>query len=322
MSNILVLGGTGFVGRHVCEQLQRAGHQMTVPTRHPKHADNVRHLPLLTVLTANIHHPDELTRLMAGHDAVINLVAILHGNEKAFDDVHVALPRAIAQACERTGVKRVVHVSALGATADAPALYQRSKAEGEAVLQAAGLDLTVLRPSVIFGEGDSFLNLFARFQRVMPVFPLASADTRFQPVWVEDVARAIGHALASPDTIGQTVELVGPDVFTLRELAQMAARAAGCPRPVLGLPRALAYFQALLMEMAPGIPLMSTDNLQAMEVDNVASPASAGVPTQASWGLSAASLRAVLPTYIGPQAGGLGPRNRLLHLRAKGRWSA
>ncbi len=322
MSNILVLGGTGFVGRHVCEQLQRAGHRTTVPTRHPKHADNVRHLPLLTVLTADIHRVDELTQLMAGHDAVINLVAILHGNERSFEQVHVDLPRTIAQACERSGVTRVVHVSALGAATDAPSMYQRSKARGEQVLQAAPLDLTVLRPSVIVGEGDSFLNLFARVQQWLPVFPLAGADTRFQPVWVEDVARAIAHALTHPTTIGQTVELVGPDVFTLRELARMAGQAAGCPRPVWGLPRALAYFQALFMEMAPGVPLMSTDNLSSMEVPNVASPASAGVATQASWGLPAASLRAVLPTYIGPEAGGLGPRNRLLRLRAKGRWSA
>lgn len=322
MSNILVLGGTGFVGRHVCEQLQRAGHRMTVPTRHPKHADVVRHLPLLTVLTANIHNPDEMAALVAGHDAVINLVAILHGNERSFEQVHVTLPRTIAQACQRHGVRRVVHVSALGAAADAPSMYQRSKAQGEAVLQAAGLDLTVLRPSVIFGAGDSFLNLFAKVQRLLPVFPLAGASTRFQPVWVEDVARATVHALSTPSTIGQTVELVGPEVFTLADMARMAGQAAGHPRPVVGLPRAVAYFQALFMEMAPGIPLMSTDNLSSMEKDNVASPASAGVPTQASWGLPATSLRAVLPTYIGPQAGGTGPRNRLLHLRAKGRWSA
>jgi NADH dehydrogenase len=316
MSHILVLGGTGFVGRHVCEQLQRAGHSMTVITRHPKNADAVRHLPLLTVLTGNIHDPDTLTRLMAGHDAVINLVAILHGNAQDFERVHVTLAQTIAQACGSTGVRRLVHISALGASAQAPSLYQRSKAQGEAVLQAAGLDLTVLRPSVIFGEGDRFMNLFARLQRVMPVFPLAGADTRFQPVWVEDVAQAVVHAIDTPDTIGQTVELVGPQVFTLRQLVQLAGQAVGHPRPVLGLPRALAYFQALLMQLAPGEPLMSTDNLLSLEVDNVAS----GAPTQARWGIQAKSLNAVLPTFIGPEAGGLGPRNRLLRLRAKGRW--
>jgi len=319
MSNILVLGGTGFIGRHICEQLQRAGHRMTVPTRQAKRADVVRHLPLLTVLTANVHDPEVLAQLMAGHDAVVNLVAILHGNEAAFERAHVTLARTIAQACQRSGVRRVVHVSALGAAADGPSMYLRSKAKGEAVLQAAGLDLTVLRPSVVFGEGDRFLNLFGGMQKLLPLVPLAGADTRFQPVWVEDVASEVVHALTDTATIGQTVEVVGPDVFTLRELVRMAGRTVGHQRPVLGLPRAVAYFQALLMELAPGEPLMSTDNLSSLEVDNVASPASAGIPTTASWGLTPAHLAAILPTYMGSVAGGQGPRNRLLSLRAKGR---
>ena len=319
MSNILVLGGTGFIGRHVCEQLQRAGHTMTVPTRQAKRADCVRHLPLLTVHIANIHDPEVLTRLVTGHDAVINLVAILHGNESAFERAHVTLAKTIAQACQASGVRRLVHVSALGASAEGPSMYQRSKARGEAVLQAAGLDLTVLRPSVVFGEGDRFMNLFGSLQKLVPLVPLAGADTRFQPVWVEDVATAVLHALSQPDTIGQTVELVGPGVFTLRELVKLAGQTVGHERPVFGLPRALAYFQALAMECVPGDPLMSTDNLCSMEVDNVASRESAGVPTQAAWGLTAAHLKAVLPTYMGPVAGGQGPRNRLLSLRAKGR---
>ncbi|MDO9160021.1 MAG: complex I NDUFA9 subunit family protein [Burkholderiaceae bacterium] len=319
MSNILVLGGTGFIGRHICEQLQRAGHRMTVPTRQAKRADVVRHLPLLTVLTANVHDPEVLAQLMAGHDAVVNLVAILHGNEAAFERAHVTLARTIAQACQRSGVRRVVHVSALGAAADGPSMYLRSKAKGEAVLQAAGLDLTLLRPSVVFGEGDRFLNLFGGMQKLLPLVPLAGADTRFQPVWVEDVASAVVHALTDTATIGQTVEVVGPDVFTLRELVRMAGRTVGHQRPVLGLPRAVAYFQALLMELAPGEPLMSTDNLSSLEVANVASPASAGIPTTASWGLTPAHLAAILPTYMGTVAGGQGPRNRLLSLRAKGR---
>ena len=293
---------------------------MTVTTRHIKRASAVQHLPLVTVQVADIHNPDTLAQLVAGHDVVINLVAILHGNEAAFERAHVTLAHTIAQACQRSGVRRLIHISALGAATDGPSMYQRSKARGEAVLQAAGLDLTVLRPSVIFGEGDHFLNLFARLQKTLPLVPLAGADTRFQPVWVEDVAQTVLHAVNTPDTVGQTIELVGPDVFTLRELVQMTGRTAGCPRPVLGLPRAIAYFQALAMELAPGEPLMSTDNLNSMEVDNVASPAAAGIPTQASWGLAPASLRAVLPTYIGPVAGGQGPRNRLLRLRSNGRW--
>jgi NADH dehydrogenase len=195
-------------------------------------------------------------------------------------------------------------------------MYQRSKARGEAVLRAADLDLTVLRPSVIFGAGDRFLNLFARMQRVLPLVPLAGAATRFQPVWVEDVADALAHALNHPDTVGQTVEAVGPDVLTLAELVRQAGRAAGCERPVLPLPRAVAYFQAVLMERAPGEPLLSTDNIASMEVDNVASPASAGIPRLEDWGLSPASLDAVLPAWLSPQ-GTQGPRSRLDGLRAR-----
>lgn len=319
MSNILVLGGTGFVGRHVCEQLQRAGHRMTVPTRLEKTADSVRHLPLLTLQVANIHDLPTLTQLVSGHDAVVNLVAVLHGNEQRFEQVHVTLAKTIAQACKNSNVKRLVHISALGAGADAPSMYQRSKARGEAALQSAGLDLTVLQPSVVFGAGDRFLNLFARLQKVLPFFPLAGAETRFQPVWVEDVAHAVVYALTHPNTMGQTVQLVGPDIFTLRQLAAMAGAAAGNPRPVLGLPRALAYFQALAMECLPGEPLMSTDNLSSMEVDNVAGIAADGQKTWAHWGISPASLHAVLPTYIGPLTGGNGPRNRLLGFRSAGR---
>jgi uncharacterized protein YbjT (DUF2867 family) len=319
MSNILVLGGTGFLGRHICEQLQRAGHRMTVPTRHIKNAAAVQHLPLLTVQTADIHDATTLTRLVSGHDAVVNLVAVLHGNEKRFEQVHVTLPQTLAQACHANGVTRVVHISALGAGVEAPSMYQRSKARGEAVLQTAGLDLTVLRPSVIFGSGDRFLNLFARMQALLPVFPLAGADTRFQPVWVEDVASAVLHALDHPHTVGTTVEAVGPEVFTLRQLAQLAGEATGHPRTVLGLPRALAYFQAVAMECLPGEPLLSTDNLSSLEVDNVASPTDAGQATLAHWGLRPASLHAVLPTYLGRVTGGNGPRNRLLGFRSTGR---
>lgn len=319
MSNILVLGGTGFVGRHVCESLQRAGHRTTVPTRVLKNAAAVQHLPGLTVQVADVHQPDQLNRLVAGHDIVINLVAILHGNERAFRKVHVDLPESLAAACAAAGVRRVIHVSALGAAADAPSLYLRSKAEGEAVLEAADLDLTVLRPSVIFGAGDRFLNLFARMQQVLPLVPLAGAWVRFQPVWVQDVAQAIVHAVAHPDTIDQTLEATGPDVFTLAQLVRLAGEAVGCPRPVLGLPTALAYFQALLMECLPGTPLMSTDNISSLEVDNVASETDDGQVTLADWGLSPAHLADVLPTVLHRQAGTLAPRERLVELRAQRR---
>jgi uncharacterized protein YbjT (DUF2867 family) len=309
---VLVLGGTGFVGRSVCEQLVRAGWRVTVPTRRAVNARSVQHLPGLDVLPANVHNPAELARLLPGHDAVVNLVAILHGDEAAFERVHVALPRQLAQACVAAGVRRVVHISALGADAQGPSKYQRSKAAGEAVLQTAGLDLTVLRPSVIFGAQDRFLNLFARLQSVFPFMPLAGAHTRFQPVWVEDVARAVVVCLQNPHTVGQTIECAGPEVLTLADLVRLAGEFGSRQRPVLPLPLGLGRLQAALMELAPGEPMMSRDNVDSMRVDNVAS---GSLPGLATLGISAASVRAVAPGYLGTR----GPRSALDAHRAHGR---
>jgi uncharacterized protein YbjT (DUF2867 family) len=222
MRNILVLGGTGFIGRHVCEKLQRQGWAITVPTRRTFHAAPVQHLPRLTVVEADVHDAARLTRLLRGHDAVVNLIAILHGDEAAFERAHVALPAALAKACAAAGVRRLVHVSALGVSLEGPSRYQRSKARGEAVLRQADLDLTVLRPSVVFGAGDRFLNLFSRLQTAFPVVPLAGANARFQPVWVEDVAAAavtcLGDQKPAMSSVGQTFECAGPEVMTLADL--------------------------------------------------------------------------------------------------------
>ncbi len=296
MTRVLVLGGTGFVGRHVCEKLARLQWHATVPTRRLHNAREVLTLPLVQPLQVDVHDEAALTRLVAGHDAVVNLVAILHGSEAAFDKTHVQLPQKLARACTATGVRRLVHVSALGAAQDAPSMYQRSKARGEQALQAAGLDLTLLRPSVIYGAEDRFLNLFARLQGLFPFMPLAGADTRFQPVWVEDVAQAVVNALQQPASVGQTYEAVGPDVLTLREIVQLAGRLTGNERPVIGLPAAIGKLQALLMELAPGEPLMSRDNIASMAVDNVAT---GRLPGLAALGIAPASIGAVAPGYLG-----------------------
>jgi uncharacterized protein YbjT (DUF2867 family) len=295
--NVLVLGGTGFLGAHVCEKLQRDGWRVTVPTRRAINAKNVQHLPSLTVLEADVHQAAALDRLLPGHDAVVNLVAILHGDEAAFERTHVALPSKLARACLASGVRRLVHLSALGVASDSPARYQRSKARGEQVLREAGLDLTVLRPSVIFGAGDRFLNLFAKLQSVFPVVPLAGAHARFQPVWVEDVANAVVASLRQPSAVGQTIECVGPDVLTLADLVRIAGRYGSRQRPIIALPMALARLQAMLMELAPGDPLMSRDNLAAMSVDNVAS---GSLPGLEALGLRPSGVHSVAPTYLRP----------------------
>jgi NADH dehydrogenase len=319
MKKILILGGTGFVGRHVCEKLTQLQWRVTVPTRHEANARDIQMLPALDVVQANVHDEAALTQLVAGHDAVVNLIAILHGTQEAFHRTHVQLPEKLARACAATGVQRLVHVSALGADMRnpdvAPSMYLRSKGRGEVALHAAALELTVLRPSVMFGADDKFLNTFARLQKIFPVIPLAASHALFQPVWVEDVASAIVFCLQDAHThatVDQTFEACGPGVFTLRQLVELAGRLSGVNegrgRPVIPLPAALGRLQARLMELAPGEPLMSRDNLDSMSLPNIAS---GNLPGLEALGITPAAVEAVAPTYLGPLSGGWGLRSHL-----------
>jgi uncharacterized protein YbjT (DUF2867 family) len=276
---IVVTGGTGFVGRSVCERLveRDAGSRIVVPTRQRAQGRALQMLPGVEVQPCDVHDPRALAAVFEGADALIHLVAILHGRPADFDRVHVDLPRKLAAACRAAGVRRVIHVSALGVAVDAPSAYLRSKAAGEAVWRDSGLDVTVLRPSVIFGAEDRSTNLFALLQRLFPLLPLAGAEARFQPVWVGDVASAIVAALDRPDLAGAVVECAGPEVLSLREIVQRIGRLSGHPRPVIGLPEALGRLQAALMGLLPGEPLMSADNLLSMRVPNVASGAHPGL---------------------------------------------
>ena len=313
---VLILGGTGFVGRHVCEKLTRMGCNMTVITRRASQAAAIQNLPRVRVVEGDVYNSAFLTQCMAQHDVVINLIAILHGSEAAFDKAHVQLPQVIAQACLASGVKRLIHISALGASVDGPSTYQRSKAQGETVLKQAGLDLTLLQPSVIFGADDKFLNLFAQLQQIAPVVPLAGASTRFQPVWVEDVASAVAHCVMDAKTQGQTYEICGPEIWTLKELVQKSGQWAGVKggrgRWVFGIPHTLAWLQAFLMELAPGQPLMSRDNLRSMQVDNIASGKALGLQ---DLHIHASSVSSVAPGYLGYK----GACTKLDVFRAKGR---
>lgn len=300
MKKILILGGTGFVGRHLCEKLAQAPCRVTVATRRLGNAQHLQMLPLVDVVEIDAHDSVSLTPLLASHDAVVNLVAILHGSAAEFEKAHVQLPLELARACEASGLRRIVHVSALGAAPDSASMYQRSKARGEAVLLGTGLDVSVLRPSVIFGAEDKFLNTFARLQKMFWVIPLAASQARFQPVWVQDVARALVRCLQDRASIGEIYEACGPEVFTLRQLVALAGRYAGVNggkgRPIIALPDALARLQARLMELAPGEPMLSRDNLDAMKTDNVASGKLPGLP---ALGITPAALGAIAPTYLG-----------------------
>ncbi len=302
MNRILVLGGTGFIGRHFCAKAWQTGCRLTLVTRRAESAKAVQMLPWVDVLEADVHDEASLTALAHGHDCAVNLVAILHGRQADFDHVHVALTEKLVRACRAARVPRIVHVSALGADLKAPSMYQRSKAHGEAVLGASGLDVAILRPSVVFGEGDQFLNLFAKLQAVFPVMPLAGANTRFQPVWVEDVAQALVELVCrqARGTLGgvrpAVIEACGPTICTLRELVQLAGMLSGHRRPVVALPAVLGRAQAFFMEYMPGKTLMSRDNVDSLAVDNVANPGMAGLD---ELGIQPSSLGTIAPTYLG-----------------------
>ena len=298
MKKILILGGTGFVGRHLCEKLAEGDYRTTVLTRRRANAKHLQMLPMADVIEGSASDAATLIPMMAGHDAVVNLVAILHGNEEAFDKAHVQLPLAVVKACDAAGQRRIVHVSSLGADLAAPSMYQRSKARGEAVLFSSGLDVSLLRPLVIFGAEDKFLNTFAKLQKLFPFIPLAGSTAKFQPVWVEDVASALVKCIEDRSTIGQTFEACGPEVFTLKQLVQLAGQYSGNDKPIIGLPDALARIQAALMELAPGEPIMSRDNLDAMKVDNISS---GKLPGLQALGITPSALRAIVPFYLDAQ---------------------
>ncbi len=274
-SNILVIGGAGFIGRHIVARLTARGLRVTVPTRRRARARHLILLPTIDVVECDVHDDAVLSSLIRDKDVVINLIGILHGSQgspygREFARAHVELPRRIVAACRTQGIRRLLHMSAMGADSGGPSMYQRSKGDGDAAVQASQLDWTIFRPSVVFGPEDNFLNMFATLAKFFPVLPIGSADARFQPVWVGNVADAFVNALDNRATYQRIYELSGPQIYRLRDLVAFAAAASGHPRPVFKLPDALERVQAVLMELAPGEPLMSRDNLDSMKVDNVA----------------------------------------------------
>lgn len=322
--NVLVIGGAGFVGRHLVAALAARGARVTVPTRRRERAKHLILLPTVELLEADVHDDRTLAQLAAGHDAVVNLVGILHGRRGRPDErgpndygpdfarVHVELPQAIVAACRETGVKRLVHMSALGAAREAPSEYLRSKGIGEqAVLAAEDLAVTVLRPSVIFGPDDRFLNLFATLAGLLPVLALACPEARFQPVYVGDVVRVILAALASPAAAGKCYELGGPKVYTLRQLVAFVCEATHRRRLVIGLPDGLSYLQAMLLEFSP-VPLMTRDNYFSMQVPSVCSR---GEGASLPFGIQATPLESVAAAWLAPS----GPRERYPALRWRAR---
>ena len=295
----LVLGGTGFVGSHLLDRLVTEGWRVVVPTRRLQNARDLKLLPTVEIVEADVHDPKTLERLCAGKCLVVNLVGTLHSRPGTpygpeFARVHVELPQKLAEACQAQDVHRLIHLSALGAAPDAPSQYLRSKADGEARIRAAGdgLDWTLLRPSAIFGPGDSFLNRFAALARLFPILPIGAAQARLQPVYVGDVVEVILRAAATAKAAGQTYELAGPTVYTLAEIVAYAARTSGHPRRVVALPPRLARMQAWLLEHLLPNPPLTRDMLDSLSIDSVAH----GEPLP--FGLEPTPMEAIAPAYL------------------------
>ena len=296
--SICVLGGTGFVGRHLATRLANRGYRLKVLTRHPQRHRDIEVLPDARLVEADIHDPTVLQAQFAGCDAVINLVGILHEySGQTFAAVHAELPGKVADACRAAGIRRLLHMSALRADeAQGPSRYLSTKGAGERkVMQARDLAVTCFKPSIIFGPNDNFLNQFANLLRRVPVLPLACPNARFAPVYVGDVAAAFEKALEDDATVGQSYELCGPRVYTFKELVEDTARMLGLKRRVVGLPDALARLQAKIFGMLP-VKLFTMDNNLSLQVDSVC--ACNGLE---ALGITPCSVEGIMAPYFGNQ---------------------
>lgn len=272
-SLVTIFGGGGFLGRQVAQALLARGARVRIAQRDLSTAIRVKPLGGLgqtQFVAADIRKPQTVARAVAGSDAVVNLVGILKGDFDAFQHRGAA---TVAQAAASAGVRAMVQVSAIGADPESPSAYGRSKAAGEAAVRAAFPTATIIRPSIIFGAEDQFLNRFADIVRAFPVVPVIGAGTRFQPVYVADVAQAIANALAQPEMHGgKTYELGGPQVLSMKEINGWIAKAIGRDKPLVEVPGAFAS----LLAMLPGGPI-TRDQLAMLGRDNVVAPGAAGL---------------------------------------------
>ena len=297
---IAILGGSGFVGRHLVAALTRAGHATRIFTRRRSRSRHMLVMPTCEIIETDVHLVSNLSLHLAGCDAVVNLVGVLNEHPGAggtFRAVHAELPAKLVEACRYNRIERVLHMSALGVSADAPSEYLRTKFHGERAAHAVEDDaiaVTSLRPSVIFGPGDSFFNRFAGLLALSPlVFPLACPRARFAPVYLGDVVRALTTVLDDDSTAGQRYELCGPRTYTLRELVEYTARITGRRRLIVGLGDRLSRLQAWVLERLPGTPF-SVDNYLSMKVDSICS--SGGLKRL---GIAPHSVESLVPSYLG-----------------------
>ncbi len=300
-SPVLLIGGSGFVGRSIAARLAARDYPVIIPARQLARTELCPQLPQVRWVEGLVQDPrflENLLRQIGASGTVINLVGVLHDKPgipygPQFKAAHVDLVALIIKAMQTQGIRRLLHMSALGADRAGASMYQRSKGEGEQRIRSSNLDWTIFRPSVIFGARDNFINLFSKLASRFPILPLARASGRFQPVSVENVAEAMVRSLTLPQTIGQSYDLAGPEILTLADLVRFAARRAGHDRPIIPLPTWLGNLQALLFEHLPGPLLMSRDNLDSMRADNVL-PAGAASALETVFGIHPDPLDSLL----------------------------
>ncbi|TCT03175.1 complex I NDUFA9 subunit family protein [Aquabacter spiritensis] len=301
-SLVTVFGGSGFLGRYVVRALAKRGYRIRVPVRRPDLAGFLQPLGYvgqIQVMQANVRFPASVLAAAAGSECVINLVGVLApSGRQSFDAVHAFGAKAIAMAATEAGAG-LVHVSAIGADAESEVAYARTKGEGEAAARAAVPNATIVRPSIVFGPEDQFFNRFAALSRFTPALPLiGGGHTRFQPVFVGDVAAAIQRLVEGKGVPGATYELGGPEVRTFRELMELMLHEIGSKRLLVDLPFGVADFQARFLEMLPK-PLLTRDQVAMLRSDNVVSEAAiAEGRTLTGLGIAPASLASVLPSYL------------------------
>ncbi|MFA7505031.1 MAG: complex I NDUFA9 subunit family protein [Burkholderiaceae bacterium] len=301
--NILVLGGSGFLGSALVGTLSGQGRRVRVPSRRYEEGRHLLLLPTVELVKADVNEPGAFAPLLEGIDAVVNLVGVLHGGRAqpygpGFAQAHVEIPRMLADAARAAGVRRLLHVSALGVTdadpAGLPSMYLRSKAAGEQVIRGTrDIDWTIFRPSIVYGSEDRFTRLFARMARYLPIIPLARGDAQMQPIWVGDVARAIAATIDAPWANGRCFELAGPEVTTLGAIVEDVVRWSGRRRLVWNLPDDIGRLQATALEFAPGPTLMTRDNFDSLGVPNIASG-----PMAPELRLEPVAMSGVAPEYL------------------------
>ncbi len=300
---VTVFGGSGFVGRHVVRELAKRGYRVRAAVRRPSLAGFVRTMGLpgqVEAVYADIKDDESVARALSGADMAVNLVGILYESGKQkFDALQAEAAGRIAWSAKAKGVERLVHVSAIGADPDSPAKYASSKAEGETAVLDAFPDAVILRPSIIFGNGDGFFNRFAAMAKFSPALPLlGGGHTKMQPVYVDDVADAVCTALEDTSTQGKTYELGGPTVYSFKELMQIVLDETQRKRILAPIPWSIARLQGRILGLLPA-PLLTLDQVRMLETDNVVSEeATSQNRTIEDLGITPKSVEAIVPGYL------------------------